>query len=500
MSLTDILLPLLLMLAVSTVIESLLIPRPYAIWRRDWQAVVLFVLTLCCLFGLYLAITRRPWLSAALTAGLPALLTGVSNVKFHQLREPLLYTDWRYFWEMIRYPALYLPYFGTGLAVSLLVGFVALLVGWWWMEPPALGFLSGAGIGSGLAVVSGAISVWVLKHWNVLNRPLDPLVDLRNWGGLAMHRLYRRHLHQPVELPEAPFIHLSPPADVMPDLICIQAESFVDRRRWSIDHPNARPPELPNWDQLHRQSACYGRLIVPAWGANTVRTEFAMLTGVDLQKIGPHRFDPYRSMLMRGTLRDVVGLPKWLTSHDYSTTFVHPYERTFYDRDQVIPQLGFDRFLDVTAFNQQDVVGQYVSDMAVAHQIILELERPSPSFIYAVTMQGHGPYGASSLPVDEILANYDQCMLATDQMLGELQQQLIKRDRPAVLCVFGDHVPSMPSVYASFGDPDDRTDYLIWSTTGVRPGLMQDQAQDISADKLPIALLHAGGFVPGSNR
>lgn len=495
MSLTDILLPLLLMLAVSTVIESLLIPRPSAIWRRDWQAVVLFVLTLCCLFGLYIAITRRPWLSAALTAGLPALLTGVSNVKFNQLREPLLYTDWRYFWEMIRYPALYLPYFGTGWTVLLFVGFITLLVGWVWVEPPGFGVLQALSVGSGMALISGAISVCVVRQWEVLKRPLDPLINLRDWGGLATHWVYHKRLHENIALPEAPFIHVSRSEDPLPDLVCIQAESFVDRRRWGPDYPDVDHPMLSNWDRLREQSVRQGKLIVPAWGANTVRTEFAVLTGVDLKTIGTHRFDPYRSMLMSERLRGVIGLPKWLASHGYRSTFVHPYERTFYDRDRVIPQLGFDRFVDVTAFDQQDAVGQYISDRAVGHKIIHELEHPSPSFIYAVTMQGHGPYGAANLPADQMLANYDQCMLATDHMLGELQQRLIARDRPTVLCVFGDHVPSMPSVYARFGYPDNKTDYLIWHTDDVGRHFSQSPAQDVSADKLSFAVLQAAGFM-----
>lgn len=38
----------------------------------------------------------------------------------------------------------------------------------------------------------------------------------------------------------------------------------------------------------------------------------------------------------------------------------------------------------------------------------------------------------------------------------------MKRERPGVLCVFGDHVPIMPGVYRELGEIDGSTDYLVW--------------------------------------
>ena len=494
MSLTDILLPLLVMLVVSTVIESLLIPRPIAIWRRDWQAVVLFVLTLCCLFGLYLAITRRPWLSAALTAGLPALLTGVSNVKFNQLREPLLYTDWRYFWEMIRYPALYLPYFGTWLAGGLLLLFVAALGVWLSIEAPALGWLDGVLLGAVLIILSGGLSVLVLRRWPTAQRLLNPLKDLQDWGGLAMHRVYRMRLNQPAVVAPGPFLHLNKSDSVLPDIICIQAESFVDRRRWDLDLKEAPKPALTNWDRLCDQSMMCGRLIVPSWGANTVRTEFAVLTGIDPERLSVHQFDPYRSLLMPSRLQGLVGLPAWLAGHGYRNAFVHPYERTFYDRHQVMPRLGFETFVDLTAFRKEDYVGRYVGDAAVGSVIQEQIHPAHPSFVYAVTMQGHGPYGEGHESPDQWVKRYDQCIQSLDQMIGSLREALIARKRPAVLCVFGDHVPSMPSVYAQVGMPKRHTDFVIWQTGLDVPAGDHAQRCDLSADRLAVEMLRAAGF------
>ena len=35
-------------------------------------------------------------------------------------------------------------------------------------------------------------------------------------------------------------------------------------------------------------------------------------------------------------------------------------------------------------------------------------------------------------------------------------------ERPALACVFGDHLPSLADLYARLGVGDRRTDYAIW--------------------------------------
>jgi hypothetical protein len=48
-------------------------------------------------------------------------------------------------------------------------------------------------------------------------------------------------------------------------------------------------------------------------------------------------------------------------------------------------------------------------------------------------------------------------------MAGMLSEHLRSLDKEAWLCWYGDHVPIMPTVYTTFGPPDGKTDYLIWS-------------------------------------
>ena len=86
-------------------------------------------------------------------------------------------------------------------------------------------------------------------------------------------------------------------------------------------------------------AALCGRLAVPAWGANTMRAEFAVLTGVPESELGYDRFNPYYA-LARVPLESQV----WrLRRAGYRTICLHPFDRRFFRRDLAMPALGFER-------------------------------------------------------------------------------------------------------------------------------------------------------------
>ena len=477
-------------LFLAAMVEQWLLPKPKSIIQRSWQSLLIATLTLVTLFFLYFAVTRRVGLTTVLTAALPLLLMIVSNAKYKHLHEPLVFSDWRYFWEAVRYPKLYLPYFGMWRAVFLLLAFIVLVSIWLMLETPFEPSQAVFLLGLIMAVAAWVLSIFILNHWPEARRKLNPVGDLYDWGGLCMHRVYRLRLNDSVVIKPAPFLNFNTSKSNQPDIVCIQAESFVDRRRWgalntmmtqAFNKGNSEKKSkfahyqlmLPNWDALIHKSVFNGTLSVPAWGANTQRTEFAVLTGLDEDTLGAHRFDPYRSLLMPEVLNCSTALPAWLTKQGYHTTFIHPYFATFYDRHKIMPRLGFNQFIDIQSFKHKQDSNAYVSDIAVGESILKQLNERShndaPTFIYAVTMQGHGPYQTekhqklSSIDhCQRVLHAYDQCLQATDHMLGELKRSLEHRQRKTILCVWGDHVPILTPIYEHFGQPDGLTDYLIW--------------------------------------
>lgn len=443
-------------------IEQWLHPTPVPFTQRAWQSNVLHCAILMALFGLYMAIFQRVWLAAALALGFPLLLMIVSNVKYAHLREPFLASDWSYFTEAIRYPKLYLPYFGMAKATVMLIGFMILLGCWLWLEPTwsnawQENVLPGLGLAlSGWLIWRSTVQFWVMPEHR--HRPSDDLIRFGMLGCLSIYRRDTQYANP--KFNNHPFFGTfkNPTIEVqfLPHFVCVQAESFFDIKRHFPLH--ASTVQLQYWNELSGVAAEKGPLIVPAWGANTVRTEFAFLSGLSPVELGPHQFHPYQLTKRQS----VPSIARWLKGIGYRTLFIHPYDPHFYQRNVVVPKLGFDQFEDISCFDRQDQ-GDYVSDLSVGQRIIDQLiQERSPCLIHAVTIAGHGPYASAGSTPNEIFNNYSLRMQQTDNMLGFLKACLPELDRPVVLCVFGDHAPILPDVYTWLGTPNGTTDYLIW--------------------------------------
>ena len=278
----------------------------------------------------------------------------------------------------------------------------------------------------------------------------------------------------------------------LPDLVVVQSESFFDARRL---YPGVRSDLFRHFDALAAQALAHGRLDVPAWGANTMRTEFAVLTGIPEAALGVHRFNPYRRFAQSGPL----ALPQQLRRLGYRTVCIHPHPAGFFGRDRIFPRLGFDTFIDIADFGGAPRAGPYVADAAVTAKIAEVLgSSTGPTFVFVITMENHGPlhleqvnpgdvgrlYQTPPPPGWEDLTVYLRHLVNADLMLGDLAGLLRAHPRPGLLCWFGDHVPSLPKVYEDLAFTDARTDYLIWSAAGDRlPGV------DIDAHQLPEVLL-----------
>ena len=81
------------------------------------------------------------------------------------------------------------------------------------------------------------------------------------------------------------------------DIVVVQSESFFDAR---ILSDTIKTDVLTEYDKCLLESDCHGRLKVPAWGANTMRTEFAFLTGLEPQTLGLAQFYPYQHCTWSG--------------------------------------------------------------------------------------------------------------------------------------------------------------------------------------------------------
>lgn len=466
-----VLVPVLALLA-SCLLEAALL-RPQASWRRPWACWLLHAGLVLAVYALGLALFQRPWFAAAQVLGWSLFLLVVNRVKLAALREPFLFQDFEYFTDLLRHPRLYLPFFGYFNALLGVLGAAGLIAAGLLLEP-GLWHTQGAGV-FGLAVVSAAgLALCLLVLGGLAARRLQPefdaTADLARFGLLASMWLYARAERAIPVLPQRFEALAATQGSSRPHLLAVQSESFFDARRaW----PGVAPEVYAWLDEARREALSWGRVSVPAWGANTVRSEFAFLSGLSESALGVHRFNPYRC------LRGVRTLASALREQGYRTVCVHPYAAAFYRREQVFPGFGFDEFIDVRAFSDADRSGPYVGDVAVARRVAALLESADqPLFVFVITMENHGPLHLEQVDEAELqtcfsvrpdgacaeLAIYLRHIRNAGRMWQALRACLLALPRESRLCWYGDHVPILPREYAQAGFGDARTDYFIWSS------------------------------------
>lgn len=465
-------------LALSFAVVGLLRPALPGFWRWAWQGVALHAGLWLILHTLLVLILGRPWFAMAIGLAFLMLLVQVSNAKFHSLREPFVFQDFEYFTDAIRHPRLYIPFLGWWKFAMIVVAVLAALdIGLWLEVSPPSRFALDGQLGQAMALlIVGTVLVALSKGGPIA--VFNPDSDMQRLGFLASLWRYGWAERFPMRLPNLlpDVANLSPER---PDLLVVQSESFFDPRPCL---PGIRSDVLAAFDQLNAESLCHGQLQVPAWGANTVRSEFAFLSGATEAMLGVHRFNPYRRILTA----EVYSLARELKAAGYRTVCVHPYAASFYGRDKVYPYLGFDQFIDIRSFEGAERFGPYVSDRAVAEKVRSVMSSAEgPVFVFVITMENHGPlhlekpeendYGAlysATPPLGcEDLTIYLRHLRNADRMMGGLRDYLLQHSRPTRFCWYGDHVPIMPEVYRQFGSPDGRTNYFVWENCSPSVGV-----------------------------
>jgi phosphoglycerol transferase MdoB-like AlkP superfamily enzyme len=280
-----------------------------------------------------------------------------------------------------------------------------------------------------------------------------------------------------------------------------QLESFFDPRRLHASIPRHL---LPGYDQCRRQAAVWGPLGVPTWGANTIRTEFAALTGLGSGALGLDRFNPYERFAR--TRVDALG---WrMQALGYRTICLHPFDKRFYGRHRAIPALGFERFIGPEAFSPARRAEAFVNDAALAWKAAEVLADEGPDlFLFVISVGNHGPWLADrgledtealpaplqGLPEADALRRYLGGLRRTDAFFPVMMQALGSRSADGMLLAYGDHQPSLPALFGALEYADTVTDYVMWeagSAVGARA------PRQMAVEALPQLLLDRVGDAP----
>lgn len=478
--------------ALSFAVDAIAVPR--APLRRPLLSSVLHILSVLFVFDLVLAVTSRPLFSGGVSLVLVGLVAAVSNAKYESLREPFVFTDLSLFSQLFSHPRLYLPFLSVGKVVAIGAGIV-LVIGGFVVERSVLA-------GSRVPVWFTVGLSFMLAVLAAARVPLtlDPDADQRRHGFFTVFVAYLLNGLRPATfrrfrevVAAGPFATGKPTR--YPDVILIQSESFFDARRLG----NVIESTLySRFDDARGDAVWHGEMTVPAWGANTMRTEFAVLTGTESYSLGYARFYPYAFVRNK-----IASLASWFDRCNYDTVAIHPYYADFFGRNRVLPLLGFERFLDIHQFASAARAGPYVADAAVADSIIGELGAAvddRPRFIFAMTMENHGPLHLEQVLPGESssrhtlgedaswrdLTAYLRHIENADAMIGRLLDHLRSSDRETVVCFYGDHVPALPHVFDKLGVSPQTSDYFIWRNYGTDT----PECRNLAAEELGVALLH----------
>lgn len=290
--------------------------------------------------------------------------------------------------------------------------------------------------------------------------------------------------------------------EVKPDIVMIQLESFFDI--CDVKKVSFSRDPLPNFHRLQKEYS-NGQLTVPTVGAGTVNTEFEVLTGMSQHDFGVSEY-PYKTVLKSKASESICND---LAQIGYTSHAVHNNTATFYGRNKVFSNLGFDTFTSVEYMNNITLnPNGWAKDDVMVDEILktLEDDQKKPDFTFGITVQSHGKYNDvkpdSKDPVkvynapDGKEASYQYYVNEineVDRMIGDLVNALDKRKKPTVLVLYGDHLPSLDLSDEDLSDGSlYETQYIIWNNYG-----MKEKDQDLKAYELYPEVLDQLGIHEG---
>lgn len=268
-----------------------------------------------------------------------------------------------------------------------------------------------------------------------------------------------------------------------PNIIMLQLESFFDPLLWENQPLDYDP--VPFFRFL-KKTYPSGYLSVPSVGAGTANTEFECITGMNLDFFGPGEY-PYKTVL-QDTVCESVAFD--LKEIGYRTHAIHNNEGTFYDRNKVFPQLGFDTFTPIEyMYEVERNENGWCRDSILVGEISKTLDSsPGQDFIYTISVQGHGKYPSFEY--------YGEQIHEMDQFLRQLTEMLDKRHEPTVLVLYGDHLPGFEWTEDEMKNHSlFQTEYVIWNNLNLPDTRLDLEAYQLASHVLNLLQIHDGTMI-----
>lgn len=269
-----------------------------------------------------------------------------------------------------------------------------------------------------------------------------------------------------------------------PNIICIMNESLSDLS--VLGEFTTNQDYMPFLRSL-TQNTVKGNLYVPVIGAGTSNSEFEFLTGHTTAFL-PSGSNAYMLYIKK----PIASLVSTLEGQNYSSYNLHPYYAAGWNRVNVYNNMGFDLFHSIENLlvpemmqeyakngsnpdylqtiadqyypNSNLLLRQYISDEYNYKCLIENFENrdtSKPYFAFNITMQNHGGYTTpsqnfneevyvtSSDRVYQKVNRYLSLVKRSDDAFKQLIEYFQKVKEPTIICMFGDHHPSVENAFIS---------------------------------------------------
>lgn len=299
-------------------------------------------------------------------------------------------------------------------------------------------------------------------------------------------------------------------------VILVMNEAFSDLTDQPMFNWTEETDPLPNLHALQKDPHTLSdHIVVPGFAGGTANTEFDVLTGMQTNALSVTA-----TSAMRVVNRNLDSLFRVFGADGYRTSFYHPGDAWFYNRENVYRWLGAEHEVFAKDMKDLEYKGRWVTDDYMAGLIEEEFETAvsegRPLFNYTTTIQNHMSYtadkygeGHTFAPVSttadispetrSMLEVYTEGVRDADAMLGRLTAYFAERDEPVVLVFYGDHLPYLgdnQKGYAELGSevsiPENeredilcsyKTPYVLWANDAAADALNWNEA--VAALDLP---------------
>ena len=418
------------------------------------------------------ALFRNVFLGAALVNFLVCALSIANRVKIEVRDEPVFPRDFALLKEVgsalesydIRFP---LPQIGAVVLVTAVLAVLGLLFR---SEPFPLERLRGwlgslLGFAASLAVLAGLIltvcaSKDLYQSFKVSNAEYVPAVFNDLGFPYAFCHHFTTYL---VDRPEG-FSRAMAESWETGDksgqgkpvsVVMVMNEAFSDITDADVFRYTEENDPLANLHALREDPhALSGHVAVPGFAGGTANTEFDVLTGMQTNALSAST-----TSAMRVVNRNLDSLFRVFGNDGYATSFYHPGDNWFYNRENVYRWLGAEETLFAGDMENPEYKGRWVTDAYAAGLIeALFEEAEGPVFHFTTTIQNHMSYTADkygpdyafppvetgaalSEEAETLLRVYVEGLRDADAMLGRLWRFFDGREEPVVLVFWGDHLP-----------------------------------------------------------